>query len=128
MADVIPFPRRSPGEPRGQRDPRVVVERRPLLWREAAGHELRRERIEQHRTQGEVAVTAGISVQYLSEVERGRKEPSSEIVQAVAGALGLGLAELARRVAEVAELTSLSSTQPGGASSLRPDGPVLLAV
>ena len=42
---------------------------------------------------------AGISVQYLSEVERGRKEPSSEVLAAVAGALGLRMADLTLRVA-----------------------------
>lgn len=125
MADVIPFPRRPPG---GQREQHGAVEPRPLLWREAVGHELRRERIEQDRTQGEVAGTAGISTQYLSELERGRKEPSSEILEAVAGALGLGLGDLARRVADSADLTSLSATQTDGAPLLRPDGPVLLAV
>ena len=55
----------------------------------------------------------GISVQYLSEVERGRKEPSSEILGAVSGALGLRLVDLTRRVSR-----SLSS---------RPSGPLALA-
>ncbi len=38
-------------------------------------------------------------MQYLSEVERGRKEPSSEVLAAVAGALGLRMADLTLRVA-----------------------------
>ena len=41
---------------------------------------------------------AGVSTQYLSEVERGRKEPSSEVIGAVAGALGLRLVDLTTRV------------------------------
>lgn len=69
------------------------------LWREAAGDELRQERHRSERTLADVAERAGISVQYLSEVERGRKEPSSEVLAAVAGALGLRLADLTLRVA-----------------------------
>jgi len=60
---------------------------------------LRAERREQGRILTEVAETAGVSPQYLSEIERGRKEPSSEILGSVAGALGLGLGEVAARVA-----------------------------
>ena len=60
---------------------------------------LRTERQEQRRILTEVAETAGVSPQYLSEIERGRKEPSSEILGSVAGALGLGLGDLAARVA-----------------------------
>ena len=59
------------------------------LWREAVGHELREERHRQERTLADVAEESGVSMQYLSEVERGRKEPSSEILGAVSGALGL---------------------------------------
>jgi hypothetical protein len=69
------------------------------LWREVAGDELRRERHQNERTLSDVAGEAGISVQYLSEVERGRKEASSEVLAAVAGALGLRLADLTLRVA-----------------------------
>lgn len=42
----------------------------------------------------DVADVAGISMAYLSEVERGRKEASSEMLAAAAGALGLGLVDL----------------------------------
>jgi transcriptional regulator with XRE-family HTH domain len=46
-----------------------------------------------------VAERAGVSTQYLSEVERGRKEPSSEVLRAVSGALDLRLVDLTTRVA-----------------------------
>ncbi|MGW7287107.1 helix-turn-helix domain-containing protein [Streptomyces sp. NPDC054847] len=69
----------SPGEP---------------LWREVVGGVLRRERLAQERTLKDVADAARISVPYLSELERGRKEASSEILAAAAHALGLGLADL----------------------------------
>ncbi|MDZ5619573.1 helix-turn-helix transcriptional regulator [Nocardioides sp. HM23] len=89
MGDVIEFNR--PTRPAD----------RPIepLWREAAGEELRNERHHSERTLADVAQEAGISVQYLSEVERGRKEPSSEVLAAVAGALGLRMADLTLRVA-----------------------------
>jgi transcriptional regulator with XRE-family HTH domain len=47
-----------------------------------------------------VARRAGVSVQYLSEVERGRKEPSSEMIAAIAGAHDLSLHDLTLTVAE----------------------------
>ena len=68
------------------------------LWREAVGHELREERRTAGRTLADVATEAGVSTQYLSEIERGRKEPSSEVLGAVAGALGLRLVDLTSRV------------------------------
>jgi transcriptional regulator with XRE-family HTH domain len=70
------------------------------LWRKLAGHYLREQRIDQGRILTEVAATAGVSPQYLSELERGRKEPSSEVLGAVTGALGLGLLDLTTGVAD----------------------------
>ncbi|MFD4476819.1 helix-turn-helix domain-containing protein [Streptomyces sp. NPDC058471] len=64
------------------------------LWRDVVGDVLRRERLAQERTLKEVADEARISMPYLSEVERGRKEASSEVLAAGARALGLGLADL----------------------------------
>ena len=55
--------------------------------REAIGQALRRVRTEQRRTLKDVAGVAGVSMQYLSEVERGRKEASSEILEAVCASL-----------------------------------------
>ncbi|GAA2497912.1 helix-turn-helix transcriptional regulator [Streptomyces gobitricini] len=64
------------------------------LWRHVVGGVLRRERLAQERTLKDVAEAAKISVPYLSELERGRKEASSEVLAAAAHALGLGLADL----------------------------------
>ncbi|HEY6801218.1 MAG TPA: helix-turn-helix transcriptional regulator [Agromyces sp.] len=69
------------------------------LWRHALGEVLRGERLEQERILTEVAATAGVSPQYLSEIERGRKEASSEVLGSVAGALGLELVDVVVRVA-----------------------------
>jgi transcriptional regulator with XRE-family HTH domain len=86
------------------------------LWREAVGRELREERHRQERTLAHVAEESGVSTQYLSEVERGRKEPSSEILGAVAGALGLRLVDLTTRISRTL------ATAP-----TRPTGPLALA-
>ncbi|MEU1128232.1 helix-turn-helix transcriptional regulator [Streptomyces sp. NPDC005899] len=67
---------------------------REPLWRDVVGEVLRRERLAQERTLKDVAEAARISMPYLSEVERGRKEASSEVLAAAARSLGLGLGEL----------------------------------
>ncbi len=65
----------------------------PLL-RTTLGHLLRRARREQNRTLSDVARAARVSLPYLSELERGRKEASSEILAAVCGALRIELSDL----------------------------------
>ncbi|QAY63042.1 XRE family transcriptional regulator [Xylanimonas allomyrinae] len=69
------------------------------LWRDALGERLRRLRHRRGRTLGDVARRAGVSPQYLSEIERGVKEPSSEMIAAVAGALDVTLVDLTLGVA-----------------------------
>ncbi|WP_438854280.1 helix-turn-helix domain-containing protein [Agromyces sp. M3QZ16-3] len=91
MGETIEFP----GERADTRAPHRV---RPL-WRDVLGDVLRDERLEQERILTEVARSAGVSPQYLSEVERGRKEASSEVLGAVAEALGLELVDVVGRVA-----------------------------
>jgi transcriptional regulator with XRE-family HTH domain len=71
-----------------------------MKLRAAVGEALRRRRQAQGRTLREVAEAAGVSLTYLSEVERGRKEASSEVLEAVCAALELALAELFFEVAE----------------------------
>lgn len=65
------------------------------LWRELVGDCLRDLRLDAGLRLTDVAGRAGISPQYLSEVERGRKDPSSEMLAAVAGSLDLTVAEVA---------------------------------
>ncbi|CAM5560606.1 hypothetical protein SABIM44S_04230 [Streptomyces abikoensis] len=77
------------------------------LWRNVLGDVLRRERLAQKRTLKDVADAGQISMPYLSEVERGRKEASSEVLAAAARALGLSLAELLALVQQ--ELVRLAS-------------------
>jgi transcriptional regulator with XRE-family HTH domain len=66
---------------------------RPLL-RTTLGEVLRRTRRGQGRTLADVARAARVSMPYLSELERGRKEASSEILAAICEALGIELADL----------------------------------
>jgi len=66
---------------------------RPLL-RMLLGDILRRNRLEQRRTLADVARAAQVSLPYLSEVERGRKEASSEVVAAVCAALRIELSDV----------------------------------
>ncbi|WP_433263791.1 helix-turn-helix domain-containing protein [Actinosynnema sp. CS-041913] len=70
-----------------------------VLLREAIGDRLRHARTTQRRTLREVSRTARVSLGYLSEVERGRKEASSELLAAICQALDLPLYELLHLVA-----------------------------
>jgi DNA-binding XRE family transcriptional regulator len=111
MGDVVQLPvrREQPQEtsaPRREAPARAPREADPgiepgvePLWRESVGHELREERLASGKRLIDVAEEAGVSPQYLSEVERGLKDPSSELLAAIAGALGLSVAEIATRVA-----------------------------
>ena len=106
MAELIPLPTRPAREP----EP---------LWRDALGDVLRRLRHERGERLADTARRAGVSPQYLSEVERGLKEPSSEMIAAIAGALDITLVALTLTVAEdlraasglraVTELTSVAA-------------------
>lgn len=64
------------------------------LLREAIGDSLRRARLAQSRTLREVSTSARVSLGYLSEVERGRKEASSELLAAICEALDVPLARV----------------------------------
>ena len=85
-----------------------------LLWREAVGEQLREERLDRNERLVDVAGRAGVSAQYLSEIERGRKEPSSEVLAAVAGALRLSVSDITLRAARrlrVSDVTSRAALQ-----------------
>ncbi|HEY1487598.1 MAG TPA: helix-turn-helix transcriptional regulator [Micromonosporaceae bacterium] len=71
-----------------------------VLLRRMIGDVLRRHRTRQSRTLRDVSVAAGVSLGYLSEVERGRKEASSELLAAICGALDVSLAEVLREVSD----------------------------
>lgn len=105
MRDILDFNRKRAPEP---------------LWREALGRRLREAREERGERLVDIAERAGISTQYLSEIERGLKEPSSEMIAAVAGALGVDLADLLIGIA--GQIRHFHMSRPMG----RPTGPVLM--
>ncbi|QPE03902.1 helix-turn-helix transcriptional regulator [Microbacterium schleiferi] len=88
--------------------------RRESLWRHVLGGRLRSLRHERGETLTETARRAGVSVQYLSEVERGVKEPSSEVIAAVADALEVTLLDLTLGVA--ADLRTAKVSAPPSAT------------
>ena len=89
-----------------------------VLMREAIGDSLRRARTARRRTLRDVSRKAKVSLGYLSEVERGRKEPSSELLAAICEALDVALHELLSEAAEAlaaeALLASARSAAPVG--------------
>jgi transcriptional regulator with XRE-family HTH domain len=71
-----------------------------ILLRRVIGDALRARRQGQHRTLREVSTAANVSLGYLSEIERGQKEASSELLASICEALGAQLSELLREVSD----------------------------
>jgi transcriptional regulator with XRE-family HTH domain len=65
-----------------------------MLLRDALGETLRDARTRQNRTLRDVSTAANVSLGYLSEVERGRKEASSELLASICDALDVRLADV----------------------------------
>ncbi len=135
-ARVVPL-RREP-QPRQAQPQRLQPQEPPQkapaqepLWREALGRRLRALRQDRDETLAETAARAGLSPQYLSEIERGLKEPSSEMIAALAGALDTTLVTLAEQVAGDLRGHQALVLRVGRASiqraQHRPSGPVALA-
>ncbi len=80
-----------------------------ILLRHLLGDALRRLRLRQGRTLREVSAAARVSLGYLSEVERGQKEASSELLASICGALGAPLSHVLREVSDNFALAELQS-------------------
>lgn len=103
------------------------------LLRHLLGDALRHARLRQQRTLREVSAAARVSLGYLSEVERGQKEASSELLSSICVALDVRLADVLREVSDSFDLAEVSQgrverpmvsvRQVVGAAS--PDGPEL---
>ena len=120
-----PPDRRQPVKPPVNRSVNPPVRQSPVqepLWREVLGRRLRARRLDRRETLTQTAARAGISPQYLSEIERGRKEPSSEMIAALAGALGQTLTDLTEQVAEDLRRQQGRAAAPDSRAS----GPVML--
>jgi transcriptional regulator with XRE-family HTH domain len=80
-----------------------------VLLRQLLGDVLRRLRVRQGRTLREVSASARVSLGYLSEVERGRKEASSELLAAICAALDTPLSQVFREVSDNFALSELQN-------------------
>lgn len=84
---------------------------KPMLLRELVGETLREERAAQGKTLREVSAQARVSLGYLSEVERGQKEASSELLAAICGSLDLPLSTLLSIMSEKSAAQQLPMVQ-----------------
>jgi transcriptional regulator with XRE-family HTH domain len=75
-----------------------------VLLRRVIGDALRARRQSQQRTLREVSTAANVSLGYLSEIERGQKEASSELLSSICDALGAQLSEMLREVSDTLAL------------------------
>jgi transcriptional regulator with XRE-family HTH domain len=71
-----------------------------VLLRRVIGDALRARRQDQHRTLREISTAANVSLGYLSEIERGQKEASSELLASICEALGSQLSEVLREASD----------------------------
>lgn len=92
----------------------------PVLLRRQLGDELRRRRLRQGRTLREVSSSARVSLGYLSEVERGQKEASSELLGSICDALDLKLSELLRNVADHVEVAEVREARDAAVALVSP--------
>ena len=91
-----------------------------VLLRHLLGDALRRLRLRQGRTLREVSATARVSLGYLSEVERGRKEASSELLASICDALGAPLSQVLREVSDGFALAELQNAPVFEGAPLEP--------
>jgi len=93
-----------------------------ILLRRTLGEVLRRQRLRQGLTLRELSARARVSLGYLSEIERGRKEASSELLTSICSALGVPLSSILMAVSDDVALAELSDA---GMHSSSPTGPVV---
>ncbi|MFE7748489.1 helix-turn-helix domain-containing protein [Streptomyces sp. NPDC057428] len=99
-----------------------------ILLRRLLGDVLRRQRQRQGRTLREVSSSARVSLGYLSEVERGQKEASSELLSAICDALDVRMSELMREVSDELSLAELAESAAATDAMAAPVRPMLNAV
>ncbi|HEY5878790.1 MAG TPA: helix-turn-helix transcriptional regulator [Nakamurella sp.] len=91
-----------------------------MLLRDAVGETLRDTRNRQNRTLRDVSTAANVSLGYLSEVERGRKEASSELLASICDALDLELSDFLDSVSRTMRTVSLPDKRAVVANSVKP--------
>ena len=90
------------------------------VLRQVVGETLRGLRLRQRRTLREVSSSARVSLGYLSEVERGQKEPSSELLAAICSALDVEMSELFREVSDVLRRDEKLATRSNAGARMSP--------
>ena len=88
-----------------------------MLLRDALGETLRNARTRQNRTLRDVSTAANVSLGYLSEVERGRKEASSELLASICDALDVELAEVLSTVSQTMQGQGTKSDVTNGVAT-----------
>jgi transcriptional regulator with XRE-family HTH domain len=86
-----------------------------IVLRKVMGDQLRQHRNAQKRSLRDISKSARVSLGYLSEVERGQKEPSSELLGAICGALNLPLSKL---MFDVTKAVAHIENEPAGVTVL----------
>ncbi|MFC0598901.1 helix-turn-helix domain-containing protein [Streptomyces palmae] len=99
-----------------------------ILLRRLLGDVLRRQRQRQGRTLREVSSSARVSLGYLSEVERGQKEASSELLSAICDALDVRMSQVMREVSDELSLAELAESAAAGETVPAPVRPMLNSV
>jgi transcriptional regulator with XRE-family HTH domain len=83
-----------------------------MLLRRLLGDALRRQRLHQERTLRDVSADARVSLGYLSEIERGQKEASSELLASICEALGVNLSQVLREVSDELASHEIAASAP----------------
>jgi len=91
-----------------------------VLLRRILGDTLRSQRLAQRRTLREVSSAAKVSLGYLSEVERGQKEASSELLSSICEALGVPLSEVLRDVSDTLEVAEAPAASASVLNAVEP--------
>ena len=83
-----------------------------VLFRRFLGHVLRERRVEQGLTLRKLSQEARVSLGYISEIERGQKEASSELLASLCGALDTPLSDILREVSDAVALEESATARP----------------
>ena|SRR5687768_4603025 len=91
-----------------------------VLFRRLLGDVLRDRRTQRGLTLREVSAEARVSLGYISEIERGQKEASSELLASLCDALEVPLSAVLREVSDAVAMQEAAAVTPAGLTSLDP--------
>ncbi len=96
-----------------------------VLFRRLLGDVLRAQRMQRGMTLREVSAEARVSLGYISEIERGQKEASSELLASLCTALEVPLSDVLREVSDAVALEEALAATPIPVTAHRPAGEVV---